>query len=102
MTRSFSLAVLLGAAVYALPGSALGQQYRSPMQNQVVCGPGEMKQGGVCVPRLRVGDPDSRPGDGVGWVSGWLGYEQSMCQWSNYDQSYVFCPSDGRRNPPPK
>jgi len=103
--RTASLAILAGILVYALPGTVSAQQYRSPMQNNVVCPPGQLMQNGVCVDRPRVGPRhhrDGNPGHGTGWVNGNFGYDQSMCQWSHFDQSYVFCPYDGSRNPPPK
>ena len=94
--RNLSLVIVAGVLVYSLPTSASAQTHESRL-----CPPGQIMQGGVCVPRPRMGRGPGNPGS-EGWNPKLPGYEPTMCQWQDFDQSYAFCPADGTVNPKPR
>ncbi len=79
--RTALLVILAGVLLYCLPGNASAQQ------NQGICGPGQVKQNGVCVDRPRVGY-GLNPGPGETYGPGLPGYEGACV---NVEYDYINC-----------
>lgn len=79
--RTVPLAILAGILVYCLPAGASAQQ------NQVICGPGQFKQNGVCIERPRAGY-GVNPGPGENYGPGLPGYEGNCV---NVEYEYINC-----------